>query len=98
MATDWQIGGRLPEPNTGQGRWEIYKILRGGMGIVYVVYDHETHLPLAAKTFQDQVFARNPAIAERFTREALAWVNLDVHQNVTKARFVETIHSKPFLF
>jgi tetratricopeptide (TPR) repeat protein len=96
MQTDWQIGERI------ENRWEIYKILGGpgksGMGIVYVVYDHEFHEPFAAKTFQDEVFARDPKIADLFTREAHTWVNLDVHQNVVRARFVQNIRGKPFLF
>src|SRR5919205_1066679 len=37
MATNWQIGDRI------ENRWQIYKILRGGMGVVYIVYDHEWH-------------------------------------------------------
>ena len=89
MATNWQIGDKI------ENRWEIYKILKGGMGIVYVVYDHEFRETFAAKTFQDEVLAKNPQTADLFTREALAWVNLDVHQNVTRARFVETIEGKP---
>jgi serine/threonine protein kinase len=92
MQTEWQIGERI------ENRWEIYKILRGGMGIVYVVYDHEWHEPLAAKTFQDDVFARNPGIADRFNLEARTWVNLDAHQNVVHARMVQQIRRKPFLF
>lgn len=98
MATNWQIGDKIPDYNTGRGRWEIYKILRGGMGIVYVVYDDEHRHAYAAKTFQDEVFAKNPEIADRFTQEAVAWVNLDLHRNITQACFVETIASKPFLF
>ena len=51
MATNWQMGDRI------QNRWEIYNILGGpnksGMGIVYVVYDHEFRGAFAAKTFQD---------------------------------------------
>jgi len=92
MATNWQIGDRI------QNRWEIYKILKGGMGIVYVVYDHRFREAFAAKTFQDEVFAGNPQIADRFTQEAIAWINLDIHQNITQARFVENIEGKPFLF
>jgi tetratricopeptide (TPR) repeat protein len=96
MATDWQIGERIEK------RWEIYKILGGpgksGMGIVYVVYDHEWREPFAVKTFQDEVFARNPGVADRFTLEARTWVNLDSHQNVVQAKFVENIRGKPFLF
>lgn len=92
MATNWQIGDKI------QNRWEIHKILRGGMGIVYIVYDHEWREALAAKTFQDEVFAKNPETADRFTQEALSWVNLDVHQNVAQARLVGAIEGKPFLF
>ncbi|HLG15924.1 MAG TPA: serine/threonine-protein kinase [Blastocatellia bacterium] len=92
MATNWQIGDRI------QNRWEIHKILRGGMGVVYIVYDHEHHNAYAAKTFQDEVFARSPLIAQRFTHEALTWVNLDVHQNVTRAHLVQNIEGKPYLF
>jgi len=88
----WQVGDQI------QGRWEIYKILQGGVGVVYVVYDHLFHEPFAAKTFRDEVFASCPHIADRFTQEALAWVRLDVHPNITQARMVERIEGKPFLF
>lgn len=68
------------------------------MGIVYVVYDREFREALAAKTFQEEAFARNPGTAERFMREARAWVSLDIQQNVTRARFVQQIDAKPFIF
>ena len=89
---EWQIGDRI------EGRWEVHQILRGGMGILYVVYDHESKEVHAAKTFPDKVFATRPQIAERFQREASAWMKLDIHQNVTRARFVEVLRGKPFLF
>lgn len=92
MAINWQIGDRI------QNRWEIHNILRGGMGIVYVVYDHEHHGPHAAKTYQSDVISRNPTVAQRFIQEARAWTGLDVHQNVVQARFVERIQGKPYLF
>lgn len=92
MRAMWQVGDRI------QGRWEIFKILQGGAGIVYIVYDHAFRECFAAKTFRDEVFACDPQIADRFRREALAWVRLDVHPNVTQARMVETIEGKPFLF
>jgi tetratricopeptide (TPR) repeat protein len=81
-----------------EGRWEIYKILQGGAGIVYIVYDHAFREPFAAKTFRDEIFAQSPQVAERFVREGLAWIRLDVHPNVTQARMVENINGKPFLF
>jgi tetratricopeptide (TPR) repeat protein len=101
MTTKWRIGALMRDPLTQQERWEIYDILgghrRSGMGIVYVVYDHELHEPFALKTFQDEIFARDPSTAERFRREAVVWVNLDVHQNVTRARFIEQFEGKPYI-
>jgi WD40 repeat protein/tetratricopeptide (TPR) repeat protein len=91
MKASWQIGDRI------QNRWEIHRILKGGMGVIYIVYDHQHQMPFALKSFQEEVFARDPAIAHRFTQEALAWVNLEVHPNVTQAWFVETIQGRPFL-
>lgn len=102
MAICWQIGDQVPDPSTGQDRWEINNILGGsgksGMGIVYVVFDSETDEAFAAKTFQDEAFAHDPQITERFAQEALAWVNLDMHENVAKAHFVHNIRGKPYLF
>jgi len=77
MQTSWQVGDQI------QDRWEIFKILEGGVGVVYIVYDHVFHESFAAKTFRDEVFASCPHIADRFTQEALAWVRLDVHPNIT---------------
>ncbi|MGH9759525.1 MAG: protein kinase domain-containing protein, partial [Blastocatellia bacterium] len=95
MAERWEIGDKIKD------RWEIHNILGGpgksGMGIVYVLYDHEWHEAFAAKTYQEAL-ARHPAVAERFTQEALAWVKLDAHQNITGARFVQQIEGKPYLF
>jgi len=92
VRSSWQVGDQI------QGRWEIYKILQGGVGVVYVVYDHQFHEPFAAKTFRDEVLANSPLIADRFMQEVLAWVKLDVHPNVTQARMMERIEGKPFLF
>jgi len=92
MGTNWRAGDYI------EGRWEIYRILQGGAGIVYIVYDHAFREPFAAKTFRDEVVAFNPVVAERFAREGLAWVQLDLHPNVALARMVEKIEGKPFLF
>ena len=92
MPRSWQIGEFI------KGRWEIHKVLYGGAGVVYIVYDQAFGEPFAAKTFQDQVFAHSPSVADRFVREALAWIRMDVHPNVTQARMVEQIEGKPFLF
>src|SRR5690242_5781947 len=94
MPAEWQIGDRI------QNFWEIYDILRGGMGVVYIVrrYDGNLLETYAVKTFQDQIITRWPRIRDRFQKEALMWVNLDVHPNVTAARFVQIIEGKPYIF
>jgi hypothetical protein len=61
MAADWQIRDRIPDPETGWERWEIHKILRGGMGIVYVVYDHDWRLALCAIKWRDREPRDGPA-------------------------------------
>ncbi len=35
-AKNWKVGWRI------QDRWEIHRIPRGGMGIAYIVCDHES--------------------------------------------------------
>jgi tetratricopeptide (TPR) repeat protein len=92
MRTTWKIGDHI------QDRWEIFDILKGGAGIVYIVYDHAFKEPFAAKTFRDEIFASSPLIADRFMREALAWIRLDVHPNIAQARMLERIEGKPILF
>lgn len=90
--SSWAIGEVV------QGRWEVHRVLQGGMGVVYVVYHREAREALAVKTFQDEVFARNPLIADRFANEASAWINLDHHENVVIAKFLQRIEWKPYLF
>jgi len=92
MKTRWQIGDHI------EGRWEIFNILEGGAGVVYIVYDHVFKESFAAKTFHDEIFSYSPLIAERFEREAMSWVKLDLHPNITQARMVEQIEGKPYLF
>lgn len=91
MSANWRIGDRI------KSRWEILDIRRGGLGIVYIVKELEGGDLLAFKTFQDVVFTLHPETAERFMLEALAWINLDVHRNITQARFVEIIEDKPYI-
>lgn len=86
----WRVGERI------RGRWEVRDIHKGGMGIVYVVYDHEEREVLAAKTFQTERLDRR--LSELFLKEALIWLHLDAHENVTEARHAETIGEQPYLF
>lgn len=90
---EWKAGDII----YGQDTWLVDRVLKGGMGIVYVVSDMFSKV-FAAKTFQDEVFDRNPEIATRFSQEATAWINLEAHDNVARARFVDVIQGKPYLF
>ena len=92
MAALWHVGDRI------QHRWEVHHIRPGSMGLVYIVYDHETQLPYAVKTLQEPLVARSEAGAERFVQAARAWIHLDAHVNVTQAHFVEIIDGQPLLF
>jgi hypothetical protein len=99
VLTTWRAGDFLPY--LGRDRWEIRDILggpgRSGMGIVYAVFDREAHGVYAAKTFQDNVFVRNPTVASRFMQEASAWIRLGVHENITEACFTREIEGKLYL-
>jgi serine/threonine protein kinase len=84
--------------DTIRNRWDVHRVMQGGMGTVYVVYDRKWCEAFAAKTFQESVFSGSPAIKARFENEATAWVNLDLHPNITEARFLDLIDGQPFLF
>lgn len=92
MALYWKVGDRIED------NWEILQVLQGGMGRVYIVFDHEWRIKLAAKTFQSEAFTYDPSIKKRFRREALAWIGLDPHPNIVGAVVVKNIGSTPFIF
>ena len=79
------------------GRYEVHHIKTGGMGVVYFCYDHESGVPFAIKTFQDK-FLMNKAARDRFTQEALTWVQLEKHRNIVRAHHVYNIEGKPYIF
>jgi tetratricopeptide (TPR) repeat protein len=92
MGTLWQRGDRI------ENGWEVLEIRQGGMGMVYIVRDHIWGIDLAAKGFQDAVFARDPRVADRFTQEAEVWINLDCHPNIAQAILVQRIQDRPLIF
>jgi hypothetical protein len=46
MAPLWHVGDRI------HNRWEVHQVQQRSPGLVYIVYDHETHLPYAINTLQ----------------------------------------------
>ena len=76
---------------------EIYDIKKGGMGIVYIAYDHKEHKPYAIKTFQDKFLNKKQPI-DSFLLEVETWLKLGVHQNIVMAYSVENIANRPYIF
>jgi tetratricopeptide (TPR) repeat protein len=97
MKPHYQINDFIPAPDTHKDRWEVYDIKQGGMGWVYIVYDHKTGEPFAVKTYKDKWLQKEKA-KENFKKEALVWINLDRHENITQARFIEEIQNRIYIF
>jgi len=86
----WQVGDRIG------GRYEVHDLKKGGMGIVYLCYDHESQKPIVLKTFLD-IFLSEKTQIERFMWEAETWVRLEKHMNIVRAYYVERIEDKPYI-
>ena len=73
------------------GRYEVVKVLTGGMGVVYLCADHEREgLPVALKTFKPK-YLPDRATRDRFLREGTIWVGLGHHPNIVRAYRVERL-------
>src|SRR5690606_27868581 len=86
----FRIGERI------EGRYEIADLRRGGMGIVYLCYDHENSEPVAIKSFQGRFFDNERAVA-RFFQEAATWVHLEKDRHIVQARLVQNIAGRPHI-
>ena len=91
MDVEWQVGDKI------ENKYEVHDIKKGGFGIVYLCYDHESMVPIAVKTFQKGLFS-NQKVRDDFTKEALTWVKLDKHKNIVKAHYVKNIEGRPYIF
>jgi tetratricopeptide (TPR) repeat protein/tRNA A-37 threonylcarbamoyl transferase component Bud32 len=77
--------------------YEVYGILgKGGFGVVYKVYSHETGGVYALKTFRDEYF-RNREVRNRFHKEANVWVDIGPHPYLVNANFVDEISGRLFI-
>jgi serine/threonine protein kinase len=64
------------------GRYEVAGApLLGGMGIVYLCFDHQEQRPVARKTFRPE-FLPNRAARDRFLQEGETWVRLGKHPHI----------------
>ena len=66
------------------GRYEVAgRPLMGGMGIVYLCFDHQEQHPVAAKTFKPK-YLPDRAARERFLEEGNTWVRLGKHPHIVR--------------
>jgi tetratricopeptide (TPR) repeat protein len=78
-------------------RYEVYEVLgEVGFGTVYLAYDHATKGVYALKTLRDEYLA-DRKVRETFEREARAWVKLERHPYLVRARFVEEVAGRLYL-
>ena len=66
------------------GRYEVAgRPLMGGMGIVYLCFDHQEQRPVALKTFKPEYLPNRDA-RDRFLEEGDAWVRLGKHPHIVR--------------
>ena len=79
-----------------RGATKIADVRRGGMGVVYLCYDHEQREPVALKSFQSR-FLNNERAVARFVQEAVTWIYLEKHRYIVQARLVQNISGRPYI-
>jgi tetratricopeptide (TPR) repeat protein len=87
----WHVGDLI------DNRYEVRRILKGGMGVVYICVEQKTSMPYAIKTFQDK-YLLDEKVRKRFVCEAETWIRLEKHRNVVKAYAVQIFSGKPYIF
>lgn len=80
-----------------EGKYTIQEVFKGGMGIVYIVFDPGNARFYALKTFQEK-YLWNERVIKQFVKEAEIWINLDKHPHIVKAELVKFIEGKPYIF
>ena len=90
VSDEYHVGDRIAN------RYEVADVKVGGMGVVYLCYDHELREPVALKSFKNE-YLDNPRAIARFEQEALTWIKLDKNRHVVNAHWVERINGRPFI-
>jgi len=77
--------------------YEVRGILgKGGFGVVYLVYLHETSEVYALKTFKDEYLA-DQEVRKRFQKEASVWVELGRHPYLVRAIAVAEVSGRLYI-
>jgi tetratricopeptide (TPR) repeat protein len=87
--------GDVVQSEDGRARYQIEKVMSGGMGVVYLAFDLNEEIPVALKSIQSAVLNSGiEGIRERFYHEALTWIQLGKHPNIVQARTIQTINGR----
>lgn len=86
------LGHYSPGSRIG-GRYDVVRMLEGGMGLVYLCTDQQNGArPVALKTFKPN-FLPDRGTRDRFLREGTIWVALGNHPNIVHAQRVERMRN-----
>jgi len=91
MLTRWGVGDII------NGRWEVFGIRSGGMGLVYLCYDPGLYGdPVALKTLRPE-YLSNRAMRLRFIKEGLTWVRLGGYHGIVVCHGIENVLGDPYI-
>ncbi len=79
-------------------RYEILHAEQGGMGVVYMCYDHAMGVPFVIKTFRDDLFFGDEDVLAGFLHETRLWTKMGAHPHIVRAYGVRMIAYTPYLF
>jgi serine/threonine protein kinase len=93
ISLKWKRGDRILD------RYEIHDIKKGGMGAVYLCFDHRYKMPVAIKTLLtlSNTGLSHEDLLDKFYLEAESWVRLEKHKNIVQAIGVERIEGQPYI-
>jgi tetratricopeptide (TPR) repeat protein len=78
-------------------KYEVYRVLgKGGFGVVYQVYSHETDTVYALKTFRDE-YVQDEQTRTLFRKEAQTLVDMGSHPYLVRDYFVEEISGRLYI-
>ena len=93
------MGKLRPVGDWIDGRFEVFAVHPGGMGVVYVAHDHKAPAGrnvVAIKTLRDEWLV-DSEWSSRFASECEIWVRLGAHPNIVEAVAVEQLDGKPHI-
>jgi serine/threonine protein kinase len=79
------------------GRFEVFDVHEGGMGVVYEAVDRRSDTELhavAVKTLRDE-FLGDRTVNARFAAECRLWLRMEPHPNLVRTFALEEIDGKP---